>query len=65
MLRHAFQFVDHVVFLIGPQNWRSRRAIEKIGGVFIGSRLNGIGRESVVYAIDRREWSARSPSPLG
>ena len=65
MLRHAFQFVNSVVFLIGPHNWRSRRAIEKIGGVLIGSRLNGIGRESVVYEINRREWSGRSPSPPG
>ena len=41
MLRHAFQFVNCVVFLIGPQNWRSQRAIEKIGGVRVGSRLDG------------------------
>src|SRR5882724_9050432 len=32
MLDHAFQFVDSVVFLIGPTNVRSRRAVEKIGG---------------------------------
>ena len=51
MLRHAFQFVDSVVFLVGPENWRSRRAMEKIGGVLIGSRPNGVGRESVVYQI--------------
>ena len=51
MLRHAFQFVDSVVFLVGPENWRSRRAMEKIGGVLIGSRSNGVGRESVVYQI--------------
>jgi RimJ/RimL family protein N-acetyltransferase len=51
MLRHAFQFVDRVVFLVGPENWRSRRAMEKIGGVLIGSRLNSIGREAVVYQI--------------
>lgn len=52
MLRHAFRFVDNVVFLIGPQNLRSRRAVEKIGGVLIGSRKNEAGRESVVYRID-------------
>lgn len=51
MLRHAFQFVDTVVFLIGPENWRSRRAVEKIGAVFAGTRPNGSGRESVVYRI--------------
>jgi N-acetyltransferase len=51
MLRHAFTFVDHVVFLIGPENWRSRRAIEKIGGLFVGSRVNSAGLDCVVYRI--------------
>jgi len=53
MLRHAFQFVNSVVFLIGPQNLRSQRAMEKIGGVRVGSRLDGSGRESLVYRISR------------
>ena len=54
MLDHAFQFVDRVIFAIGPQNMRSRCAIERIGGVLIGSRVAG-GQESVVYAIDREQ----------
>ncbi len=51
MLRHAFRFVENVVFLIGPQNLRSQRAVEKIGGVRAGSRTVEDGRESVVYRI--------------
>jgi len=51
MLRHAFRFVDRVVFLIGPQNVRSQRAVEKIGGVRAGSRPDAYGRESFVYQI--------------
>jgi hypothetical protein len=51
MLRHAFTFVDHVVFLIGPENWRSRRAIEKIGGVLVEARVNSAGLPCVVYRI--------------
>lgn len=51
MLEHAFKFVDNVVFLVGPQNMRSRRAMDKIGGVLVGSRPNGAGRESVVYRV--------------
>lgn len=50
MLAHAFQFVDRVVFLVGPQNFRSRRAVEKIGGVERGRRIAD-GRESVVYEM--------------
>jgi RimJ/RimL family protein N-acetyltransferase len=51
MLDHAFAFVDRVVFIIGPENRRSRRAIEKIGGVLEGMRRDDTGRESVVYVI--------------
>jgi RimJ/RimL family protein N-acetyltransferase len=51
MLRHAFTFVKHVVFLVGPQNRRSQRAVEKIGGVRVGSKQNGGGRISFVYQI--------------
>jgi RimJ/RimL family protein N-acetyltransferase len=51
MLRHVFQYVDHVVFRIGPNNLRSRRAVEKIGGVLAGSRPDSRGREMVVYQI--------------
>lgn len=52
MLQHAFQFVDNVVFLIGPENLRSQRAIQKVGGEFVGSRFER-GRESVVYRIGK------------
>lgn len=51
MLRHAFRFVDRVIFLVGPQNHRSRRAVEKIGGVHAGARPDANGRESVIYEI--------------
>jgi RimJ/RimL family protein N-acetyltransferase len=51
MLRHAFQFVNNVIFLIGPRNLRSQRAIEKIGGVRVDSRLDQRDQDSVVYRI--------------
>jgi RimJ/RimL family protein N-acetyltransferase len=53
MLEHAFGFVDRVVFLIHPQNIRSQRAVEKLGAVRAGSRLDGGGRDSLVYEIRR------------
>ena len=53
MLAHAFQFVSSVVFLVGPENSRSQRAMEKIGGVRLPTRRNWKGRESVVYQIKR------------
>jgi N-acetyltransferase len=51
MLRHAFRFVDSVIFVVGSQNWRSQKAMEKIGGVRVGSRPDSRGRDSVVYQI--------------
>jgi RimJ/RimL family protein N-acetyltransferase len=54
MLQHAFRFVDRVVFLVGPQNHRSQRALEKIGGVPAGTRRDGSGRESLVFEVTSR-----------
>ena len=51
MLRHASQFVNSVIFLVGTRNLRSQRAMERIGGVRVGSRTDGTGRESIVYQI--------------
>lgn len=56
MLRHAFKFVDNVVFLVGPQNLRSQRAMEKIGAVRVGSRPDAEGRDSFVYRISASTW---------
>jgi len=51
MLRHAFRFVKNVVFLIGPRNLRSQRAVEKIGALRAGSRRDPTGKENFVYRI--------------
>lgn len=56
MLEHAFRYVQRVIFVIGPENHRSRRAVEKIGGVLIGTRVEDGGRETVVYALTRSEY---------
>lgn len=53
MLRHAFRFVERVLFIVGPQNLRSQKALEKIGAVAAGSRTDASGRESLVFSISR------------
>ena len=53
MLRHAFQYVKRVVFLIGPQNVRSQKAIEKLGAVRAGARRDAAGRESYLYEVTK------------
>jgi N-acetyltransferase len=56
MLRHAFRFVSNVVFLVGTQNLRSQRAMEKIGGVRTGIAKGANGRENIVYLISRDKF---------
>ena len=56
MLDHAFRFVETVVFLIGPTNFRSQKAVEKIGGVMIEPRektIRGKTVEQIVYEIKK------------
>jgi RimJ/RimL family protein N-acetyltransferase len=62
MLRHAFRFVERVLFLIGPQNFRSQRAVEKVGAVRAGTRTGTNGQESIIYEITSTAFgSRRSP----
>ena len=56
MLRHAFRFVNRVIFLIGPENFRSQKAIEKIGGTRVGARPDAAGRESYLYEMTCTEF---------
>jgi RimJ/RimL family protein N-acetyltransferase len=56
MLTHAFRYVDSVVFVVAPANYRSQRAVEKIGGVRDGERTAAIGTESYLYRITRSEY---------
>jgi RimJ/RimL family protein N-acetyltransferase len=58
MLRHAFRFVRRVVFVIGARNYRSQRAVEKLGAVRVGSKVNDKG-EQFVYRIEASEFDGR------
>lgn len=58
MLNHAFKYIDSVVFLIGLQNIRSQRAIEKIGALQVGTRHDSGGRNSFVYRITASSFTS-------
>ncbi|MFD1613323.1 GNAT family N-acetyltransferase [Sphingomonas tabacisoli] len=64
MIAHALQHFDRVIFLVGETNGRSRRAMEKIGGVLTPrldhAEMAGVPVTHVVYAIDR-EGFERGP----
>lgn len=57
MLAHAFRFVESVIFVVGPNNFRSQKAVEKIGGVRVGTRSKPDGRVDVVFRITAAEFS--------
>jgi RimJ/RimL family protein N-acetyltransferase len=57
MLGHAFRFVNRVVFVVGENNLRSRKAVEKIGARLVAKverpDRNGALCPNVVFALDR------------
>jgi RimJ/RimL family protein N-acetyltransferase len=60
MVEHAFRFVQRVVFLIGPENLRSQRAVLKLGAVLAGLRRDGAGLESYAYYLTPSAWGKAS-----
>lgn len=60
MLNHAFGFVDRVVFIVGENNLRSQKAVERIGGKFLKEvdrpGRDGIMRRNLLYVITRDEF---------
>lgn len=58
MLQHAFGFVSNIIFRVGVTNWRSQRAMEKIGGVKIGVRPDAAGNESYIYRITKSDFES-------
>lgn len=60
MMRHAFQYVDRVIFHIGVNNIRSRKAMERIGGKLVGeidtAYYGEASNANCVYEITRVEF---------
>lgn len=62
MLNHAFKSVNTVLFYIGEHNLRSRKAVEKLGGVLANpeaERFEIKFADYVVYKLPREVWTAR------
>jgi len=57
MLDHAFRFVDRVVFVVGEKNFRSQKALEKIGARFLRKEqrpaVDGTMTPNLVFFITR------------
>lgn len=61
MLAHAFTFADTVLFWVGDSNWRSQKAVEKIGGIKRAgtfSRMHGdVEFPYVVFELSKENFS--------
>jgi N-acetyltransferase len=64
ILGHAFQYVKKVIFLIGPQNVRSQRSVEKLGAVRT-TRSDTRGGNNLVYKLPAAEFTKRPLSKAG
>lgn len=53
MLENAFKSVERVIFVIGEENRRSRRAVEKIGAVLSSAGAGDRGEKKVIYELTR------------
>ena len=57
MLEHAFKFVERVVFVVGENNLRSQKALEKIGARFLrkaeAPAPDGTVRKNVLFLMTR------------
>ena len=56
MLDHAFRFVSTVYFRVAPENWRSRKAVEKLGAREVGIETKEGREPSVAYVLARETW---------
>ena len=63
MLTHAFRFVENVLLIVGENNLRSQKAVEKIGGKFLRheERPGSSGRmgRNVVFVITHDDFKRR------
>ena len=59
LLAHAFRFVDNVVFFVGETNFRSRKAMEKIGASKVGTATRAYGNHpparNVKYVMSKSQ----------
>ena len=53
MIDYAFKFLDKIYFDIGENNFRSRKAVEKLGAAFFSSDDKGM----VVYKLNKIDFT--------
>src|SRR5438094_5456668 len=66
MLNHAFRFVDRVVFVVGEKNFRSQKALAKIGASFLKKTQlpadDGTIKTNVLFVITANSYRVADQS---
>lgn len=57
MLEHAFKFVGSVIFCVGSQNFRSQRAVQKLGAEPDSTSVH-CEPGSIVYRLTKKKYSS-------
>jgi len=56
MINYAFQFVETIVFHVGENNFRSQKAVEKLGAIKIAEKIT---EENFIYELSHEVWTKK------
>ena len=57
MVNYAFQFVENIIFHVGDMNFRSQKAVEKLGAFHSETLIDEEnGRTHVTYTLTKENW---------
>ena len=57
MINYAFQYVDSILFHVGSTNFRSQKAVEKLGAIRKETLLNNeTGKTNFTFALTKNNW---------
>lgn len=57
MINYAFQFVENINFHVGDMNFRSQKAVEKLGALHTETLIDEEnGRTHVTYTLTKENW---------
>lgn len=57
MINYAFQFVENIIFHVGDTNFRSQKAVEKLGALHTETFFNEEnGRTHVTFTLIKENW---------
>lgn len=59
MLAHAFRFVDNVIFVVGPRNTRSQKALAKIGAEKLAETAPRPNGEHDIFRLTKAAFEQR------